>query len=993
MSFVNDLENQFNEDILDEFLDQRVYDYSPKEDFDFDNQYQPDQLSQIHETPTNQDSINEDLSQNQYSYNLYNLDEVSPNSSLVKEMDYFPGQTIDQGLNLHMDQTIDLSFNHSNNNSSTNLSNNMNFMNNNSGHNTLNNSAATSRSVSVNINGDKRMNDYDLLRDEVSKLKFGKYNMNYVPDSINPSPDMLDFSSTKASQLPYKLDISNLPDYSRVETQIKINLNVSPSPQENLLHIPQDLVLKNKFCLYDSIGNLNPVILRNLLFLECFVMTSDLKKSCNICSKCIKREQKRASRRRGADESSNNNQGSPEGGMVKNNPNVWSDDNMIKKAVIFNCKEIVSFPAPTGMDLSKSIELSARLICYCRHHQETKGFKLLFVLKNHRGEIVGKQLSSPIMIMDRKKPTTSTEEQQPISPNSIDESSDLTTDERGVKRKKLSVDENLMYNGSIGSVGFSPISNSDTSSMRVTKPLRSNNLVPPSSNLPTILRIIPAQGPIRGGIEVTLLGFNFHPNLSVKFGANAALATHCWSETTIVTYLPPASIPGQVLVSFEGHDTTSQQQVFTYTDDTDKQLIELALQIVGLKMNGKLEDAKNIAKRIVGSGNSPSVSSNTNSPIKTENTNDSNINSLSMSSEPVSKGYNDDDKINDSNEYDNTNDWYTNAQGKVNQLNTTPTESTVISFLKLIDLPNCPTIPNWQLTNGQGQTLLQLATIKSYNKLVKFLINHGCSVDYRDNLGCSALFYAGVYGNRDLISLFQSYGLEDEKVKDYCDFNVLDMLSNKGLRKIESLELINVTRRTVVESDHEFDGEFEDSDMETDYFKSSDEETIHQHMNIGKEDDAQSNETITNINNEDRGLWQKVKDVFNKSDDELPNYDDLFPFGPSSRSSKPKTRIEQQLNESLTTPKIGNSSQEGEIDSDSSEDMIISYINHPRKTVENDKMLIFFWVPVLILLVCVFISVSMGHKFEVIENFKNVIRDSLGNLMVGNERIKRVFTE
>ncbi|KAK7678243.1 hypothetical protein QCA50_018815 [Cerrena zonata] len=132
-----------------------------------------------------------------------------------------------------------------------------------------------------------------------------------------------------------------------------------------------------------------------------------------------------------------------------------------------------------------------------------------------------------------------------------------------------------------------------------------------TQNLPSIQRIIPAQGPIRGGIEVTLLGFNFRPGLAVKFGSNNALATHCWSETTIVTYLPPASQPGQVLVSFENHENmmlggAQQQQVFTYTDDTDRQLIELALQIVGLKMNGKLEDAKNIAKRIVGSDNNNS---------------------------------------------------------------------------------------------------------------------------------------------------------------------------------------------------------------------------------------------------------------------------------------------------------------------------------------------------------------------------------------------------
>lgn len=911
---------------------------------------------------------------------------------------------------------------------------------------------------------------YESLRDEIAKLKFGKYDMKVVPDHMEPEPGLLDFSPEAMSNLPYSLSVMDLPDYSRVETQIKIQFNMNPPPPQNLLHIPQDLISKNKFCLYDELIDLNPIILKNLLYMDCYVLSSDLTKSCNVCSKCIKREQKRASRRRlGMEDTTELPQMSPHG-IVKNNPNAWADEKMLKKAIIFNCKEIVSFPPPNSLNNSKSIELSARIICYCRHHQENKGFKLLFVIRNFEGKVVAKQLSTNITIMDRKKPmgtgsrstsvvgssinvnesSPSIGRQQsqtkipyvkseitdddllhPISPNSIDESSDLTTNEsssRNLKRKKLSIDDsnhsnNPMYNGSTN--GFSPVSNSDTNTSINNQQLGKNvyhkgparipdSINPSLSNSPTILRIIPAEGPIRGGIEVTLLGFNFNSNLAVKFGANLALATHCWSDTTMVTYLPPASQPGQVLVTFEDHEhlmTNQQQQIFTYTDDTDKQLIELALQIVGLKMNGKLEDAKNIAKRIVGNdsqgnSNNPSVS---------------NSNAISPNN-----GMN----------YSGALEWFSNAQGiveKLTKLNYS-TEDVLINFLKLVDLPNCPiVIPNWQLSNNEGQTLLHLSTIKSYSKLIKFLINHGCKLDLQDNQGLTPLFYASINGQRDLIDLYirckantQLRLSNDKTIMDYCDMNVMDMFSEKSnddelsndsqyLQKSGSIDSLNslfemkglhvskmVPEKFSNESDFadsEFSADYDISDVEDEI--SFDEGINHDHSfgasgsetSITNETDviesASDNETDVGSTGRSSGIWQKVKNVFNNSDDDLPTYEDLFPFGPSVSSSKPKSTIERQLNRSQT-----NKDEAKEELSDSSEEMMISYINHPRKTVENDKMLIFFWVPIMLIIISLFISVSMfGYKFEKIENVKTIIRDGLGNLMVGNERIKRVFSE
>jgi hypothetical protein len=1150
-NFVNDMSNENEQDILDEFLDQRVYESINLPDSNSIKVETDDLLNDFYNNNDSNDSNNDGSNYGGGSGNANYL--LNQSQMTTPNNDY-----------MYLD---------------------------NIGYNATNSVYTSPPDASqMNITNKLQLSDYDIVRDELSKLKFGTANMKLCPPSVDvPDQSYLDFSQQAMDSLPYKLTLTNLPSYSRVETQIKFKFGLSPPPPHVLLHIPQDLISKNKFCLSNGVDTLAPTLKESLLYLDTYVLTSDYKKSCNICSRCIKREQKRASRRKSGvngNESDTNNDATNDNNNTRENgkssSSSWADDKMMKKAIIFNCKEIVSFPPPNGLnnDLSKSLDLSARIICYCRHHKESQGFKLLFVVKNHEGKVVAKQISSTIMIMDRKKTTaasknkvnedslpnsicgSSTNLQQmsgdqqqqrlpkesdndilsnsfrQLSSNSIDESNseaqtntdtNTFTEGRNLKRKKLSVDDsfntqtNPMFNGSVNAL--SPLSNSDTNtstSNMLTKPLNTqlpsngqpsfglSPLSHPQLNtqqprLPSIQRIIPAQGPIRGGIEITLLGFNFRQGLAVKFGANQALATHCWSETTLVTYLPPASQPGQVLVSFEDHENVMiggppQQQIFTYTDDTDKQLIELALQIVGLKMNGKLEDAKNIAKRIVGTDNSSISGTNTNvtSPANQQNMNQANI------------------------------EWFDSAHKAVLQLTKSDlsTEEILINFLSLVDLPNCPIIiPNWQLCNGQGQTLLHLASLKRYSQLIKFLITHGCKIDVKDNQGLTPLFLASMCGYRDMIQIFvackSNWNLKlsnDKLLKDYCDPNVLDVFNSlenqdnendaddfsrflskdNKLAKSMSLDSLNsmfamnfgchVSKMVMEDSvnhssgskfesgdrhlmreelnsrsnenendssefshedsdlgnselaDSEFESNDDDRFYNDDYYESESDDDFddedehgdssdHRELNIAKVggilDDNQSlcsNSTILpplSNNNDDEdedededvfslnsaGLWQKVKNVFSndESDSQLPSYDDLFPFGPSSFHLKPKSSVERSLN-SVDDDSNGDSSkvitgtsrddnqEDAGVSSDSSEDMVISYINHPRKNVENDKMLLFFWFPALVCIMALFIFVYiMGYKFVFIENFKHYIRTTIGNLMVGNERIGKLF--
>ncbi|KAF8236615.1 hypothetical protein L208DRAFT_640558 [Tricholoma matsutake] len=106
---------------------------------------------------------------------------------------------------------------------------------------------------------------------------------------------------------------------------------------------------------------------------------------------------------------------------------------------------------------------------------------------------------------------------------------------------------------------------------------------PPSDNvppqLPIIHRLIPNMGPTHGGIEVTVLGSNFHPSLQLNcvFGDVSASSTQRWSDNTLVCVLPPRATAGVVAVWFDGlpkveDQTNAPPCLFTYADESDRAL-------------------------------------------------------------------------------------------------------------------------------------------------------------------------------------------------------------------------------------------------------------------------------------------------------------------------------------------------------------------------------------------------------------------------------------
>ncbi|KAF8894093.1 hypothetical protein BD779DRAFT_1609675 [Infundibulicybe gibba] len=210
--------------------------------------------------------------------------------------------------------------------------------------------------------------------------------------------------------------------------------------------------------------------------------------------------------------------------------------------------------------------------------------------------------------------------------------------------------------------------------------------------LPTIHRLIPNMGPTHGGIEVTILGANFHASLQLNclFGDVVASSTHRWSDNALVCLLPPRASAGVVAVSFDG--------------------MELALQVVGLKMTGKIEDAKNVAMRIVGNaGNDNSESHN--------GGNTSNMMQVASLVSPARD----------------------------------------LRSLLFVQAAISHSTPG-------GQTLLHLAAFLGFSSLVKFLTMRGVDLDARDRNGYTALHFAALSGSKECAQILLSEGADREIV-------------------------------------------------------------------------------------------------------------------------------------------------------------------------------------------------------------------------------------
>lgn len=299
--------------------------------------------------------------------------------------------------------------------------------------------------------------------------------------------------------------------------------------------------------------------------------------------------------------------------MEDENQSLASDEERI---LLFNCAEVVDFSAGDTI-------LPTRITCYCRHHNERLGFCIYFEMLDYTGKKVAEGISPPIMITDdhksnklkaglKRRRTSENEPSHPALPppmeyGGIPALNWIKSFQFGnnATAKTENQDHQYALQSSASSTASADDSLKSVFRNMLAPTVQATSYSPP----PMMKRLIPNEAPASGGIEITILGTDFRPGMTVMFGDTPASNIQYWSPNTLICTLPPANQPGAVVVSFRDSPPATNKNdimVFTYLVETDRALMELALQVVGMKMTGVVEDARKIAMRIVqgnGSGN------------------------------------------------------------------------------------------------------------------------------------------------------------------------------------------------------------------------------------------------------------------------------------------------------------------------------------------------------------------------------------------------------
>lgn len=281
---------------------------------------------------------------------------------------------------------------------------------------------------------------------------------------------------------------------------------------------------------------------------------------------------------------------------------------------------------------------------------------------------------------------------------------------------------------------------------------------------PVINKILPAEGPKNGGIEVTCLGSNFHRGLEIMFGDNVATTTTFWSSNSLVCLLPPAVQAGTVPVTFR-----QQQQVpgfssspvatppvlFRYSDDDEQQLLELALKFLCHKVTGNPEEYRNYARNVVAAGTNAATgwSTQTGAP-------------LNMG---LQRGH--------------------GAVLNAAMAGMAPTEEALLSCLDLVDMDDSPHVPRLNLKQDNGATMLSLACSLGYGRFVAGLLARGANPDTRDKGGFTPLMMAAMHGHYQIVRRLVLKGA-DPMMRNLQGYLAADLASSEdvleALRQVRS---------------------------------------------------------------------------------------------------------------------------------------------------------------------------------------------------------------
>ncbi|KAI9276276.1 eukaryotic translation initiation factor 3 subunit G-domain-containing protein [Sporodiniella umbellata] len=256
------------------------------------------------------------------------------------------------------------------------------------------------------------------FEDFVAQTSFPDHNglLGPMKDTDEPIEGDMVASPVIKSDTPWHIRVLGLPymgGKSRVETQIKISLQLADSQGElatewTHLKLPEHLVAK------DKLKRRNPkygteekaaLVESKVLSLEAAVICETHPDDQIImCTSCVHRERKRLKRKRDnkvARAANKEGNAAKLAALLSTNELPDLNDNAImeeerRRILLFNCSDLVEFNSGEAV-------IPTRITCYCRHHSEKIGFRIVFVIKDSNDQVLATGRSPPIMITDDHK--------------------------------------------------------------------------------------------------------------------------------------------------------------------------------------------------------------------------------------------------------------------------------------------------------------------------------------------------------------------------------------------------------------------------------------------------------------------------------------------------------------------------------------------------------------------------------------------------------------
>ncbi|TXT07215.1 hypothetical protein VHUM_03385 [Vanrija humicola] len=244
---------------------------------------------------------------------------------------------------------------------------------------------------------------------------------------------------------------------------------------------------------------------------------------------------------------------------------------------------------------------------------------------------------------------------------------------------------------------------------------------PPPQPVPVVSHVIPGEGDMAGGAPIAIAGRLFTPETVIVFGGRPAVTSFV-SDSFLQCTLPPAPSPGDVEVTVQGHmkDPTVPTMMFKYTG-TDKEMMRLMLQVRQLHQNS--DPAMRLVDHITRSQNNSDFSDRSSmSPAGIQSPFDAETRpgSTTLASASATK----------------------DTEAEEDDLQTT-----LIEVINAMDedapgsLRRSGAVND---TNKAQQTLLHLATVMGFHRLLRRLIAVGAHLNVQDVNGFTPLAHAAL---------------------------------------------------------------------------------------------------------------------------------------------------------------------------------------------------------------------------------------------------------